>query len=314
MNEKIWQRSSEFLGPHYQKRLAPLGKSFAQAQTMLVRAHPEWQPAGSERPKIAIVGTRRPTAYGLRFVSALVAELARYARQGPSPVVVSGGALGIDGWAHECALRAGLETEAWVVGPILQPNPRSHARIFESIVAKGGALICPEILEPSPSRPLRAADWVMRNAYLVARADVVIVPEANEKSGTWSSVQWAGRMDIPVFALPGSIEQAASQGANLMISSGYAHPIGSAVKLMADLVVWGVLRSYNDMRSEGSDSVQAFAEVEQKLNGQGGLQVADLPGLAAQMGLKLDALCEYLWNEAREGKLRRVGNGFERRG
>lgn len=312
---QVQTKSPEFLGEIYWQRLQLLGQPFARSESLLVRALDDWQ-CTNQRPKIAIVGTRRPTSYGLRFISTLVEALARNAS--PPPVIISGGALGTDAWAHECALKAGLETESWVVGPIRNPNPRANQALFASIIARGGALLCPESLEPQGGVGPFKSDWVLRNAYLVARADVVIVPEANQRSGTWSSVRWANKMGIPVFALPGPVDRGSSEGTNVMISSGYAHPVQSATKLMEDLVVEGVLDPYNKGRDEELAAQTSYGlgsqELEQQLCAPGGIQVVDLPGLSEQLGLKLEQLCEYLLSEIREGKLHRKGNGFERRG
>lgn len=311
----IQKHPPEILGPRYWQRLTQLGKLFAP-QPVWVRAEENWQP-DLESPAIAIVGTRRPTSYGLRFVSQFIELLAQHPTQ--KPIIISGGALGVDAWAHDCAIRAKLKTESWVVGPIRSPNPRNHRALFDAIVKNRGALLCPDSLEPQAGATPFKSDWVFRNAYLVARADVVLVPEANEKSGTWHSVKWANKMGIPVFALPGPVDRDSSAGTNSMITGGYAHPVQSATKLMQDFVVEGVLDPYNRDRDEGlapdtAAAAEGLGALEQKLCSPEGLQVVDLPGLSEQIGLKLDTLCEYLLNEVRIGKLRRVGNGFERRG
>ncbi len=303
----IKTQSVDFLGSRFMERLSSIGKPFSEMESVWIRAHACWQ-IDLASPSIAIVGTRRPTSYGLRFVSQFLAEVSNAPRR---PVVISGGALGIDSWAHECALRENLTTESWVVGPIRAPNPCSNHSLFAAIIARGGALLCPDNLEPKVGLRPYKSDWVFRNAYLAARADVILVPEANEKSGTWSTVRWANKMGIPVFALPGPVDRGSSCGTNSMISSGYAHPAQSATKLIQDLVVEGVLDPYN---ISSRDKGFAESELERRLCMPGGIQVADLPGLSQQLGLKLESLCEYLLNETRDGKLRRVGNGFERRG
>ncbi|HVJ65315.1 MAG TPA: DNA-processing protein DprA [Bdellovibrionota bacterium] len=305
------KQSAQVLGSAYWERLRSLGRPFDTPVDLWVRSSAAWQ----SEPRscvVAIVGTRRPTSYGLRFVADFVRELRAADSEA---MIVSGGALGVDAWAHESALREGLRTESWVVGPVRDPNPRSHRALFTAIASRadGSAVICPDSLEPVTGETPFKSDWVERNAYLVARAQAVVVPEATERSGTWSSVRWANRLGIPVFALPGPVDCTSSSGTNLMISSGYAHPVGGATKLIEDLVVEGVVASYNDSRG-ATEKLVAIGELERRLCRSGGLQVVDLPGLSAQLGLKLETLCEYLLSELRSGKLRRVGNGFERRG
>lgn len=322
MNIQVLEKSAESFSDQYWQVLSKLGKPFDQRQNVFVRTDLSKAINFEDEAliKIAIVGTRRPTSYGLRFISNFVEELSKRSFCESSsgtllkPVIVSGGALGVDAWAHECALKYGLATESWVVGPIENPNPRSHKHLYEKIVCAGGAIYCPSTLQPQKGQSPHKSDWVVRNAFLVARSSVVVVAEAQDRSGTWSSVRWASKLGIPVFALPGSIDSSASQGTNSMISGGYAHPIQSAVKLIDDLVVWGIMPPYNIDKGEGCAQNSKVSGLEDWLCRPGGLSISDLPGLSEQMGLKLEELCEFLLKEVREGKLRRVGNGFERRG
>ncbi len=192
---------------------------------------------------IGIIGTRRPSPYGIHFVNCFVDHLAFYLRKFalPSPVIISGGALGIDGAAHAAALKGSLPTWAWLVGPLQSPSPRVHSGLFRQISQTPGcALLVPKSLEPSlraeKGAPFKS-DWIDRNAWLAASCEALIVVEAQEKSGTWATVRMANKIGIPVFALPGSVFSNHSRGTNSMISNGYAHPILSVEKLVEALVV-----------------------------------------------------------------------------
>jgi|GEM_PF-1810577 len=194
------------------------------------------------RPTVAIVGSRRPTAYGLRFVREFVPQL-----KGLGWNVISGGALGIDGEVHAAALRHEVDTQAYVVGPLARPSPRAHAELFRELRRRPGcALFVPDTLEPAHrGREPSANDWLLRNQWLVACADALVVVEAQIPSGTWSSVRIANSYAIPVFALPGPIFSSLSGGTNSMISNGYAHMILSVEELMQSLVVELGGASYN---------------------------------------------------------------------
>lgn len=185
------------------------------------------------KPTIAIVGTRKPSAYGLKFVRDFVGAL-----RGLDCLIVSGGALGIDGEAHASALRNGLATQAWLVGPLRAPSPRWHWPLFEKMVATPGCgLLVPSNLEPTLERPIRTLDWVTRNQWLVASADALVVVEARKPSGTWHSVQAAGFYGVSTYLLPGRIDVPQSVGINEMITMGCGEPITEVRKLTHRLIV-----------------------------------------------------------------------------
>jgi DNA processing protein len=212
----------------------------------------EWQawvaegqqgPAPRKKFSLAIVGTRKPSAYGVRVVEELVRRLSRY-----DICIVSGGAFGIDRVAHEGALSWGLSTHAWLVGPIEAPSPQSHRQLFEEIEkAPGSALIVPGHLEAEdgPRRRLGALAWRARNTWIVAEADAVLVAEAFLKSGTWQSAQDSNDLGKPLYAPPGPIFTASSQGTNQMISRTYASPVFDLGELTESLVVLAERSSYN---------------------------------------------------------------------
>jgi DNA processing protein len=188
-------------------------------------------------PRIAIIGTRHPSRESLEFVRDFCAELAAQKFAG---VVVSGGALGVDGAAHYFALQNKIPTQAWLVGPIERPSPLRHEQLFRQIVLAGwpSALMCPQGVAGGPDQagPDPRWMWVKRNQYLMASSDAVIVAGSRNRSGTWVSVKFALEFGIPVFALPGHISDPSFAGTNLMIATGSAHPITTIKSLMESLV------------------------------------------------------------------------------
>lgn len=228
-----------YLGRHTVKNSPP---------SLLVCGSPEWLAGTSQKPerlRVGVIGTRKPSSYGLRFVE----EIVKAVRDLPI-VMVSGGALGIDGELHYQALRYGLPTEAWLVGPVLAPSPRTHEQLFEVMRRKKDCgLIVPEELEPN-SRPLHVRDWLTRNQWLSLGLDALIVVEAGIYSGTWATVKFSQNLGIPIFALPGMIFSEESKGTNLMISSGYAHPVEGVGFLCQELVALLGPNPYNKGRGE----------------------------------------------------------------
>ncbi len=141
---------------------------------------------------VAIVGSRRASEDGRRRARGLARALAS---QGL--VVVSGGALGIDAEAHFGALEAGGPTVVVLPTPVASPHPIRHRPLFESILARGGALIS-EQLEPVRGR----SSFRARNRIIAALADLVVVVEAAARSGTRYTVEAAETQGKPVVFMP----------------------------------------------------------------------------------------------------------------
>lgn len=208
-----------------------------QAKKILLRSrHLQDALFRAQGPSVAIIGTRRPTDYGKAFVAKLIEQLSM---SYPNLNILSGGAMGIDTEAHVQALRFGMSSQAWVVGPVDHPNPRTHARLFQRLVETPGcAVLTTDTLEPRlMGRTLRPYDWLKRNAWLAASADAIVVVEATIRSGTQSTVDSASQLGVPVFILPGPIFSPQSQGTNLMISMGCGRVVESIEFLIESLLV-----------------------------------------------------------------------------
>ncbi len=162
------------------------------------------------RRSVAIVGSRRSTAYGRRIAEELACALAR-----AGVVVVSGMALGIDGAAHRGCLAAGGATVAVLgSGPDVL-SPSSHAGLGRQILRTG--LVVSEFL---PGDPPRAHHFPRRNRVLAALSDAVVVVEAGARSGALITVGHALDLGRDVFAVPGLLGTPSSQGSNALIRDG----------------------------------------------------------------------------------------------
>lgn len=163
------------------------------------------------RPQLAIVGTRNPSATGRRTAY----EFAEYFTRG-GLVITSGLALGIDGAAHEGALAAGGPTIA-VCGTGLDVTyPAEHAGLAERIAETQGALLSefPPGTEPEPWR------FPERNRIMSALARGVLVVEAARRSGSLITARHAGEQGREVFAIPGSIHNPMSRGCHQLLRQG----------------------------------------------------------------------------------------------
>lgn len=143
-----------------------------------------------DRPKISIVGTRKPTQYTKQMTSDLAHRLASV-----GVAVVSGGAMGVDGQAH---FGAGYANTIAVMPCGLDIRyPMTHRDMFEQIEQDG-------LLISMYKEGTQAANWsfVARNEIVVALGDVLIVSEALRNSGSMRSVEYAQKMGKKIYTFP----------------------------------------------------------------------------------------------------------------
>lgn len=142
------------------------------------------------RPKVSIVGTRKPTQYTKQMTADLAHRLANV-----GVAVVSGGAMGVDGQAH---FGAGYANTIAVMPCGLDIRyPTTHRDMFEQIENDG-------LLLSMYEEGTLAANWtfVARNEMVVALGDVLIVSEALRNSGSMRSVEYAQKMGKKIYTFP----------------------------------------------------------------------------------------------------------------
>jgi len=144
-------------------------------------------------PAVAIVGTRRPSERALKFTRQLAFELAA-----AGVAVLSGGANGIDAAAHRGALDAGGITVVVAPAGFERPYPKRNRRLFEEVVARGGAYLSLK----EAHRPATRGIFFARNAVLVALAHVVAVIESPIRSGARNAAAHARRLGRPLYVVP----------------------------------------------------------------------------------------------------------------
>jgi len=118
-------------------------------------------------------------------------------------LVVSGGARGIDTAAHRGALSSNGQTLVYLGVPIDQVYPSRNRSLFEQIVAQGGALVS----EHPPLSTTFRCEHAMRNRFIAAHAEKVMIAEADEGSGSLVTANWAKRYGVRVFVSPEHIGQ-----------------------------------------------------------------------------------------------------------
>ncbi|MCH7768807.1 MAG: DNA-protecting protein DprA [Nitrospinae bacterium] len=174
----------------------------------------------SDQLAIAVVGSRRPTAYGRSVAERLAGELASLGF-----TVVSGLARGIDGLVHQAALSAGGRTLAVYGSGIDLVFPAEHRELADAI-AERGALIS----EFPMGVPPVAHNFPRRNRIIAGLALGTVVVEAAAKSGSLITARCAMEQGREVFAVPGQVITGKSRGAHRLIKQG-------AVKLDGKKVV-----------------------------------------------------------------------------
>lgn len=163
------------------------------------------------RPTVAIIGSRKPTPYGIEITHRLAFDLAKR-----GVVIVSGLAFGIDATAHKAALEAGGTTIAVLAGGLERIYPASHKGLADAIIKQGGALISEQEL----GAEVRRYHFLARNRLVSGLADAIIVTEATEKSGTLSTVAHALEQNKEVFAVPGLVTSLLSAGPHRLLKQG----------------------------------------------------------------------------------------------
>ncbi len=166
-----------------------------------------------ERPRLAVVGTRRHSLYGRQVAQDLVATLARRGL-----VIVSGLALGIDGLSHEATLSAGGQTIAVLGSGIDRQHiyPASHKQLAERIIVQGGAIIS----EYPPGFIPTQYSFPARNRIIAGLALGTLVIEAPEESGALITAKCALDYNREVFVIPHQITSPQGAGGNNLLKQG----------------------------------------------------------------------------------------------
>ncbi len=184
-----------------------------------------------KRPKVSIVGTRRPSNYTRQFTYALSKALSKR-----GVCVVSGAAMGVDTIAHE---GAGFENTIAVVANGLDIRyPVINQLLIESIEQQG-------LMLSQFNDGFRATGWsfVVRNELVVALGDILIVTEADLNSGSMRSVEYALKMDKEIWVLPHRLDE--SLGTNQLLLDGKAqiiHDIETFVSRFGQAVESNILK------------------------------------------------------------------------
>jgi len=160
---------------------------------------------------IGVVGTRKPSQYGIQVTQIFSEELAQNGM-----VIVSGLAYGIDAQAHISALNVKGKTIAFLGCGVDIKYPSGNASLYDRIVAEGGLVIS----EFYPGQTVVRGLFVSRNRLISGISQGVIVIEGTAKSGTLITAREACEQGKDVFVPPVPITSSLSEGPNLLLKQG----------------------------------------------------------------------------------------------
>lgn len=181
----------------------------------------------TDRFPVAVVGTRRASAYGLTHTREIAAELAQ-----TGVCVVSGLALGIDAAAHMGALDGGGRTIAVLGSALDKPYPQENEPLMRRILESGGSVVS----EYAPGTPPSRYSFLQRNRIIAGMCLGTLVTEGPRRSGALNTATRTLENGREVFALPGNVDSPGAQLPNMLISEG-ARLVTGAADILSALVI-----------------------------------------------------------------------------
>ena len=178
----------------------------------------------SDAPVVAIVGSRKPSAYGREVTEQLAGDLAT-----AGCIIVSGLALGIDGIAQKAALKAGGTVIGVIPNELPDISPQTNYKLAMNIIKNGGAILSE--WKKGDGKIVNRWSFLGRNRLVSGLADAVIITEAAERSGTLNTAAHALSQGRDVFAVPGNITSPLSAGCNALLKQG-AYPATEAKDIL----------------------------------------------------------------------------------
>jgi DNA processing protein len=246
---------------------------------------------------ISIVGTRKITEYGRKLTEIFIKELSGMF---PELLIVSGLAYGVDICAHRNALKNNMPTIGVLAHGLDRIYPAVHRNTAVEMLEKGG-LLTDFMSGTNPDRE----NFLRRNRLIAGLADATIIVESAEKGGSLVTADIAFSYGRDVYAFPGRVFDAYSEGCNRLISNNKAGLIGSAKDLVMALC-WD--------ESNKKESQQPALPLREKpdhpvirlLEEKGEFQINDL---AAEMNIPVHKLMQTLFELEFEGHIRALPGG-----
>ena len=174
---------------------------------------------------VAIVGTRKPTSYGIGMCEKLIDDLKEY-----HPLIISGLAFGIDAHAHKNAMKNELSTLGVVAHGLSEIYPARHRNLSRKMLDQGGLFT-----EFTHNIKAEKEFFPMRNRLVAGLCDALVVVQTAARGGSMISADLANAYFKDVFAFPGRSGDHYSAGCNLLIKSNKAQLIESGNDLASGM-------------------------------------------------------------------------------
>ncbi len=203
----------------------------------------------SYKPAVAVIGARACSEYGKNIARYFGRALGNAGIQ-----IISGMARGIDGIAQEGALDGKSKTFAVLGCGADVCYPPENESLYRRIVKQGGI-----ISEYPPGTKAQNCLFPPRNRIISGLADVILVIEARKRSGTYITVTQALEQGKEVFAVPGRITDAVSEGCNYLLSQGAGvairpENITDALKMRYEACENGYFMNVQEQEDEGKET------------------------------------------------------------
>lgn len=250
------------------------------------------------RPALAIVGSRTPTAQGIHSAELFAATFVE-----AGLVIASGLALGIDAAAHRGALAAGGDTVAFIGTGIDRIYPARNRELALEIAAKGAI-----VSEFPIGTPVCASNFPRRNRLISGFSRGALIVEAAVESGSLITARLAAEQGREVFAIPGSIHSPQSRGCHKLIKQG-AKLVETAQDVLEELR-WSVTAiaaspTHSATPEEASPAPSAASELLSAMS----FDPCGTDDLALRCGLTAESLSVILLHLELDGRVASLPGG-----
>ena len=248
--------------------------------------------------KAAIIGARRCTPYGEKYAIDFARALAECGVE-----IISGMARGIDGMGHRGALLAGGRTYAVLGSGADVCYPREHIGLYVDILEQGGGILSEQ---PPGTAPL-PYNFPARNRIISGLSDAVLVMEAGRKSGSLITVDLALEQGKDIYALPGPVNSALSDGCNHLIRQG----AGILLSPEALLEEWGIAKK--EPAEAGTKKIKnekKLESAEKLVYSCLGLYPKNLEQLVCETKLNIKEVLENLVTLELRGYVREISKNY----
>lgn len=244
-------------------------------------------------PSVAIVGSRICSQYGRLMAEQFGETLAKNGVQ-----IISGLARGIDGISQLAAVNAGGRSFGILGCGVLQVYPASNSEIYKAVLQNGGL-----ISEFRPDAPPINKYFIMRNRIISALADIVLIVEAKEKSGTQITVNRALEQGKDIYAIPGRVTDICSQGCNKLIAQG----AGIATSPETVLNALGI---YTENKTVQNTEPTDLEMLEKKIYAFFDYYPVNIDSIASKAHLPIPELLNIIFHLQMKGYIRQEGRGY----